>query len=92
MATAATREKNIVTGGVRRAAASTTGKTRTDFWSYRTARTPSEAQVFRAHASLRGACENLMCAVKILANQQTAGGILVDTFLDGLQEQVEDHV
>ena len=37
----------------------------------------SEAKVFRAHAPPLGACENLVCALKLLANQQTGGDSLV---------------
>ena len=47
----------------------------------------SEAEVFPAHAPPQGACEHLVCALKLLANQQTGGDSLVDTLFEGLQEQ-----
>ena len=43
---------------------------------------PSKAKVFRATF----ACENLMCDLKLLANQPTGGDSVVDTIF-GLQEQ-----
>ena len=35
---------------------------------------PSDASVFRAHAPPQGASENLMCALKLVANQEMGGG------------------
>ena len=46
----------------------------------------SEAKVFRAHAPPQGACENLVCALKQLANRQ-AGGDNLDSIFEGTQEQ-----
>ena len=34
-----------------------------------------------------GACENLVCALKLLAKQQTCGHSPVDTIFEGLQEE-----
>ena len=48
---------------------------------------PSEAKVFWARAPPQGACESLVCALKLLANQQTGGDSLVDTLSGGLQEK-----
>ena len=54
--------------------ASTIGGNRTESWSYKTARI--QAKVFWAHAPPQGPCENLVCALKLLANQQTGGDSL----------------
>ena len=48
---------------------------------------PSEAKVFRARAPPQGACESLVCALKLLANQQTGGDSFMDTLSGGLQEK-----
>ena len=45
---------------------------------------PSEAKVFRAHAPPQDACENLVCALKLFAKQQTDKDSLVDTIFEGL--------
>ena len=48
----------------------------------------SEAKVFRAHTPPQGACENRVCALKLLANMQAGGDNLVDTTIfKSLQEQ-----
>ena len=47
----------------------------------------SEAKVFRAHAPPQGACENLVCALKLLAKQQMGGESLMQVLVAGLQEQ-----
>ena len=47
----------------------------------------SEATVFPAHVTPQGARENLICAVKMLANWQTDGDHLVDTIFEDLQKQ-----
>ena len=44
-----------------------------------------EAQVFRAHAAPHGACENLVNALKFLANQQQGGDGPVDSLVQGLE-------
>ena len=64
---------NPVTGGVRRAARVLVTLDSAD---------PSKAKVFRATF----ACENLMCDLKLLANQPTGGDSVVDAIF-GLQEQ-----
>ena len=48
---------------------------------------PSDAKVFRAHALPQGVCENVVCAMKLLANLRTGGDNLVDTMFEGLQQQ-----
>ena len=78
--------KNSATGGVRRAA-SAIGGARTESLSNRNRVDPSEAKVFRAHTRPKGACENLVCPLKLLANQQTGGDCPVRTIFAGLQEQ-----
>ena len=47
----------------------------------------SEVKVFRAHAPPQGACENLVCALQLLANQQLGGDSLVYVLVEGLQER-----
>ena len=46
----------------------------------------SEAKVFRAHAPPQGPCENLMCALMLLACKR-AQTTLVDAIFEGLQEE-----
>ena len=48
---------------------------------------PNEAKAFRADGPSPGECENLVCALKLLVNQQSGGDNLVDTIFEGLQEQ-----
>ena len=52
-----------------------------------TTRDSSEAKVFRAHAPPQGACENLVCPLTLLANQQTEDDSLVPVLVEGHQEQ-----
>ena len=42
--------------------------------------------MFRAHAPLQGPCENLRCALKLLAKLQADGDNLVVTIFEGSQE------
>ena len=64
---------------LRRAAGSTTGRTRRESRSYSTVRTPPRRRVFRAQAPPQGPLENLMGALRLLANLQK--------IFEGLQEQ-----
>ena len=43
--------------------------------------------MFRAHVPSANAWKNFVCALKVLANQQTGADSLVDTIFEGLQEQ-----
>ena len=47
----------------------------------------SEGKVFRAHAAPQGLCENLINALKLLANQQTDGDSPIQSIVTGLQER-----
>ena len=47
--------------------------TRHVFWSCSPAQTKMKRQFFRAHAVPQGLCENLVNALKLLANQQREG-------------------
>ena len=47
---------------------------------------PSEAKVFRDHAPLQGAYENLVHSLKLWTNQQTVSDSLVHVLVEGLQE------
>ena len=83
MVTAAGARRRV-TGGARFVAASTTGDR---VLVTQDNAGPGEAKVFWAHTPPQGTCENLVCALKFLANQQTGGDSLVDTIFEGLQEQ-----
>ena len=48
---------------------------------------PSEAKVFRADAP-QGACENLVCALRLWANPQIGGDSFVDVLVEGFKEQI----
>ena len=76
--------KNSAIGGARLAAASTTGKIRTESWSYRTPRTPQcFGLTFRC--TVRA---TISCALSSFwANQQMGRDSLVDVLVEGLQEQ-----
>ena len=67
--------------------AATTGEIRTESWSHKTARTSKAAKVFRAHAAPHGVCENLINALKLLANQQKDGDSPVNMVVQGFQEK-----
>ena len=80
---AARARRNSVTGGARLVAAGATG----GVLVVRDCADPSKAMVFRTYAPPPGACENLVCAVNLWANQQTGGDSLMDTQFESLQEQ-----
>ena len=63
------------------------GQHRIGSWFCRTARDRSEAKVFRAHAPPHGACENLVCGLRLLGDQQLGGGSPVQVLVEGVQEQ-----
>ena len=46
-----------------------------------------EAKVFRAHGAPQGLCENLMNALKLLANQQRDGDSPIQNIVTGMQER-----
>ena len=62
--------KNSAAGGARRATSSAVGGIRTESWLHGTVRLPGRRRVFRAHAPPQCACENLTCALKLLADFQ----------------------
>ena len=68
-------------------AASATGGTGTESWLHRIVRVPAKRRCLGRTPPPQGACENLVCALKLLANQQTGGDSFVDTIFEGLQEQ-----
>ena len=47
----------------------------------------SQAKVFKAHASQQGLFENLINALKLLANQQTDGDCPIQSIVTGLYEK-----
>ena len=47
-----------------------------------------EAKVFRTHAIPLGLCENLINALKLLANQQKDGDISIQNIITGLEEKM----
>ena len=46
---------------------------RLESWSYKDSMDSREARVFRAHAAPQGICDNLIHALKLLADQQKDG-------------------
>ena len=70
-----------VTGGVRRVAAGTIGGLRTGSVSYKTARGPREAKVFRADAASQRLCDNLIDSLRLSTNQQKDGDSPFGKFL-----------
>ena len=46
----------------------------------------SEAKVFKAHATPLGLCDNLINALKLLANQQKDGDSPIQSIVTGLHE------
>ena len=51
----------------------------------------NEAKVFKAHAAPLGLCDNLINALKLLANQQKDGDSTIQSIVTGLQEAEEHH-
>ena len=47
----------------------------------------NEAKVFKAHATPQGLCENLINALKLLANQETDGDSPIQSIVTGLHER-----
>ena len=47
----------------------------------------SEAKLFKAHAAPQGPCDNLVNALKLLANQQKEGDSPIQTIVTGLHER-----
>ena len=82
-ATAARRGRSNATGGARHAAASTIGGTRTESWLYRTARTAARRRCFGPTPCPKHLRENLVNALTLLANQQTAGDSFFEVHVEG---------
>ena len=51
----------------------------------------SSVKVFKAHAAPLGLCDNLINALKLLANQQKDGDSPIQSIVTGLQEAEEHH-
>ena len=51
-----------------------------------------EANVFRAHAVPQGLCENLINALKLLANQQKDGDSPIQNIIMGLEEKCRERI
>ena len=51
-----------------------------------------EAKVFRAHAVPQGLCENLINALKLLANQQRDGDSPIQNIVTGLRERSRESI
>ena len=65
------------------------GGIRTESSSYGDSADSSEAKVFRAQC----ACENVVCVLKLLANQQTEGSdSLADLLVEGFQERSRSKI
>ena len=52
-----------------------------------TGESASQAKIFRAHAVPQGLCENLINALKFLANEQEDGGSAIDSIATGFCER-----
>ena len=53
----------------------------------------SEARVFRvAHVPPRGACEDIVYALKLLANSEAGGNNLTDSIFEGWLEQSRHRI
>ena len=79
--------RSSATGGVQLAAASTTGGFRTESWSYEILQTAEKQKVFRAHVAPQGVCDNLINAIKLLANQHQDGDGPVKVLVWGFQKR-----
>ena len=51
-----------------------------------------EAKVFGAHAVPKGLCENLINALKLMANQQKDGDSPIQTLIVGLEEKCRERM
>ena len=52
----------------------------------------SQAKVFKAHAAPQGLCENLINALKLLANQQRVGDSSIQSIVTGLCERSRKRI
>ena len=52
----------------------------------------SEAEVFKAHLAPQGSCQNLINALKLLANQQKDGDSPIQSIVTGLQERTRTGI
>ena len=86
--TVARKRRSSATSGARHAAASKIGGNPNRVLVTQDSTDRFEAKVFRAHVPLQGLCENLMNALKLLANQQTGGDSLVEVLVEGLPERI----
>ena len=80
----ATSRRSSALGGASRAAVIVPDGTRAQFLILQDCAYSSEAKVFRAHAP-QGVCQNLVRALKLLANLQAGGDNLVGTIFELLQ-------
>ena len=68
-------------------AANTIGEIQTEYWSYSTVRTAVKHMSSERTLRLRGACDNLVSALTLLANRQKGGDNPVNMVLQGLPEK-----
>ena len=52
----------------------------------------NEAKVFKAHAAPLGRCDNLINALKLLANQQQDGDSPIQSIVTGLHERTRNRI
>ena len=85
--TATTERRSIATGGVQLVEAKTNGEHQTGYWWSRSVSIPTKRKVFKAHAAPLGLCDNLINALKLLANQQRDGDSPNQSIVTGLHER-----
>ena len=85
--TAAIERRNIATGGVQHVEASTNEERPKGFQVVQIGANADRAKVFKAHAAPLGLCDNLISALKLLANQQKDGGSSILSIRTGLHER-----
>ena len=62
------------------------------WWYKQTGVSASQAKVFKAHAAPQGLCENLINALKLLANKQKDGDSPIQSFVIGLCERSRKRI
>ena len=82
--TATTGRRSIATGGVRLVEANTNGERPTGYWWYRSVSTPMKRRCSKCTQRRWG--DNLINALKLLANQQKDGDSTIQSIATGLHE------
>ena len=85
--TATAERRNIATGGVRLVEANTNGERPNRILVVQNGVNAKEAKVHTAHAAPWGLCDNLVNALKLLANQQKDGDSPIQSIVAGPHER-----